>query len=382
MNLLNLYSDPTPGIRLYVGALSSGFRMKQARRIIITEEEIFGSRVRMPERKRARGTFLSSLTDLVEGEPVVHEDYGIGIFRGLARKEFDGVAGEVMIIEYAGGDLLYHPVERLQLIQKYMSGSEEPPRIDRLGGKGWEKTKARVKKAIRDMAKELLETYAKRQLAKRPPYSPPDENFAAFEAAFEFEETPDQAKAIQDVMESMDTDIPMDRLVCGDVGYGKTEVAMRAAFRAIMDGKQVAILVPTTVLAQQHYDTFTQRFNGYPIKVEVISRFRTTEEQKHILKELAEGKVDLIVGTHRLLQKDVVFRDLGLLVVDEEQRFRSGSQREDKKIKGTCRHTYSHCNAHTSDTQSLFDRYPRSFNYRNTAHKQAIDSYPRNETIR
>lgn len=329
----NFNSEPTPGIRLYVGAVSSGFRLTPARRIVLCEEEIFGSRVRAAPKKRARGTLISSLTDLAEGEPVVHEDYGIGIYRGLTRKEFDGVVGEVMVIEYSGGDLLYHPVERLQVIQKYIAGSEEPPRIDRLGGKGWIKTKARVKKSIREMAGELLQIYAKRQVSKRLPYSAPDENFSTFEASFEFEETPDQARAIQDVMESMDTDLPMDRLVCGDVGYGKTEVALRAAFRAIMDGRQVAVLVPTTVLAQQHYDTFKRRFNGYPINVDVLSRFRGPAEQKEVLRQLEQGKLDLIIGTHRLLQKDVIFRDLGLLVVDEEQRFGVAHKEKIKKYK-------------------------------------------------
>lgn len=320
-DLSNLISDPTPGIRLYVGELSSGFRLEEAGRIILTEEEIFGSRVRTTPKKRAAGTLLSSLTDLVEGEPIVHEDYGIGIFRGLAKKQFEGVSREVMVIEYAGGDILYQPLERLQTIQKYVSGSEAPPKIDRLGGKGWEKTKAKVKHSIREMAKQLLEIYAKRSISKRSPYAPLDENYAEFEATFEFEETPDQIKAIQDVHISMDSDVPMDRLVCGDVGFGKTEVALRAAFRSIMDGKQVAVLVPTTVLAQQHYDTCIRRFQSYPITVEMLSRFRTPTEQKAILKRIRAGKIDLIVGTHRLLQKDVVFKDLGLLVVDEEHRF-------------------------------------------------------------
>ena len=329
----NLDSEPVPGIRLYIGPLTAGFRMPDARRIALTEEEIFGSRVRTPVRKRARGTMVASLTDLVEGDAVVHEDYGIGIFRGLTRKEFEGIPGEVMVIEFAGGDLLYHPVERLQVIQKYVSGAEEPPKIDRLGGKGWAKTKSRVKKSIREMAKELLEIFAKRQLSSREPYSPPDETFATFEASFDFEETPDQARAIQDVMEAMDSDKPMDRLVCGDVGYGKTEVALRAAFRAMMDGKQVAVLVPTTVLAQQHYETFTRRFNGYPIDVDVLSRFRSTAEQKETIKRLKAGKLDLVVGTHRLLAKDVEFRDLGLLVVDEEQRFGVAHKEKIKKFK-------------------------------------------------
>lgn len=329
----NLTTDPTPGLRLYVGELSCGFRMEDARRIVLTEEEIFGSRVRTSTRLRARGSLISSLTDLLENEAVVHEDYGIGIFRGLATREFDSIPSEVMVIEYSGGDLLYHPLERLHVIQKFISGSDEPPRIDRLGGKGWAKTKARVKKSIQEMARDLLEIYAKRQLSTRKPYSPPDEDFAAFEASFEYEETPDQGKAIQDVMEAMDSDKPMDRLVCGDVGYGKTEVALRAAFRTILDGKQAAILVPTTVLAQQHYDTTLRRFNGYPIRAEVLSRFRTPSEQKVILQDLVVGKIDLIIGTHRLLQKDVSFRDLGLLVVDEEQRFGVTHKERIKKYK-------------------------------------------------
>ena len=322
-----------PSISLYVGELSLGFGAERAGIVFVTEEEIFGARVRASSKKRARGLFISSLDDLSEGELVVHEDYGIGIFRGLVKKEFDEITSEVMVIEYAGGDLLYHPVERLQSIQKYVSGSDLSPRIDRLGGKGWEKTKARIKKSIKEMAKDLLEIYAKRQTATRPPYSRIDDDFAAFEASFEFEETPDQAKAIQDVMESLDSDRPMDRLVCGDVGYGKTEVAIRAAFRVVMDGKQVAVLVPTTVLAQQHYETFCKRFSKYPIVIEALSRFRNPAEQKEIVEKLATGKIDLVVGTHRLLQKDVRFKDLGLLVLDEEQRFGVAHKERIKKFR-------------------------------------------------
>ena len=206
------------------------------------------------------------------------------------------------------------------------------PHVDRLGTKGWEKTKAKIKKSIREMAKELLDIYARRQVSSRPPYSPCDQHLAEFEAAFEFEETADQAKAIQDVMEALDSDRPMDRLICGDVGYGKTEIAIRAAFRVTMDGKQVAVLVPTTVLAQQHFDTFSRRFADYPVNVDMISRFRSTAEQREILTKLDEGKIDLIVGTHRLLQKDVKFKDLGLLVLDEETTIRRGSQRAYQKI--------------------------------------------------
>ncbi len=331
----HLASEPTPGIRLYVGDLSSGFRMPPERLIVLTEEEVFGARIRTTTRRRAVGTMVSSLTDLVEGQAVVHEDYGIGVFRGLTKKEFDGLASEVMVIEYSGGDLLYHPVERLQLIQKYVSSAEEPPRIDRLGGKGWAKAKAKVKRSIRDMANELLKIYATRKVTTREPYAPPDDNLVAFEASFPFEETPDQGKAIQEVMESMDSDQPMDRLVCGDVGYGKTEVALRGAFRAIMDGKQVAILVPTTVLAQQHFDTCRNRLNGYPIEIEMLSRFRSASAQKAVIKRLGEGKIDLVVGTHRLLSKDVSFKNLGLLVVDEEHRFGVAHKEKIKQFRAT-----------------------------------------------
>jgi transcription-repair coupling factor (superfamily II helicase) len=329
----NLISAPTPGIRLYVGGLSAGFRMEELGRIAITEEEIFGAKVRSMRRQHARGSQVSTLNDLAEGESVVHEDYGLGIFRGLTIKEFDDIPNEVMVIEYAGGDLLYHPVERLQVIQKYIAGSDGPARIDKLGGKGWAKTKAKVKRSIREMAEELLTIFAKRKLSQRPAYSALDENMAAFEASFAFEETPDQAKAIQDIMEAMDTDRPMDRLVCGDVGYGKTEVAFRAAFRAILDNKQVAILVPTTVLAQQHFDTALSRFKEYPLSIELLSRFRTGAQQKKIVKGLEEGKYDLIIGTHRLLGKDVSFKNLGLMVVDEEQRFGVTHKEKIKKYK-------------------------------------------------
>jgi transcription-repair coupling factor (superfamily II helicase) len=325
--------DFVPGIRLHVGELSSGFRLEDTGLVILTEEEIFGKRLRAPQRKKLGGAYLTSLTDLSEGDAVVHEDYGVGFFRGLARKEFDGIEGEVMVIEYLGGDLLYQPLDRLHVIQKYISASEGPPAIDRLGGRGWEKTKAKVKKSIREMASELLAIFARRQVAQRKPYSACDEDYAAFEAAFEFEETPDQARAIQDVMEAMDSDLPMDRLVCGDVGYGKTEVALRAAFRAIMDGKQVAILVPTTVLAQQHYETFRRRFSSYPIRVEVLSRFNTSKTQKHILAGLETGRVDLVVATHKLLGERVLFKDLGLLVIDEEHRFGVAHKEKIKRYK-------------------------------------------------
>ena len=325
--------DFVPGIRLLVGGLSSGFRIENIGLVIITEEEIFGKRVRAPKRKKLRGSFISSFTDLAEGDAVVHQDYGIGIFRGLARKEFEGQEGEVMVIEYAGGDILYQPLHRLHVIQKYVSASEGPPAIDRLGGKGWENTKARIKRSIKEMAAELLDIFAKRQVSRRDPYSPCLDDYAAFEASFEFEETPDQAKAIQDVMEAMDSDRPMDLLVCGDVGYGKTEVALRAAFRAIMDGKQVAVLVPTTVLAQQHYETFKRRFSNYPICVEMLSRFRAPKDQKVVLEGLKSGKVDLVVATHKLLQDRLSFKNLGLLVIDEEHRFGVAHKEKVKKYR-------------------------------------------------
>jgi transcription-repair coupling factor (superfamily II helicase) len=314
--------QPGREIVLFVGPLSSGFQNPAEGWVLLTEEEIFGERRRLGEEKvRTSVSPFSSYRELRENDFIVHIDYGIGLYRGMARLRIGGAASDYLHLEYLDGDRLYVPVDRLNLIQPYVGGDGRPPRLDKLGSRSWERAKKKAKAAVSEMVKELLDLYAARQVFQGYGFSPPDQFYREFEAAFEYEETPDQIKAIQQVMEDMGNPKPMDRLICGDVGYGKTEVAIRAAYRTVMDGKQVAVLVPTTVLAQQHHETFRTRFKPYPVVIEMLSRFKTPREQKEILERLKEGRVDIVIGTHRLLQKDVIFRDLGLLVIDEEHRF-------------------------------------------------------------
>ena len=294
--------------------------------------------MRSTRRRSAAKAFLSDLRDLKVGDLVVHVDHGIGVFVGL-RQIGVGPGGaaalgdvqEFLELRYAGEDKLFVPVERLDLVQKYTGGTR--PALDRLGGTSWEKAKTRVKKAMRDMAEELLKLYAQRKAVPGHGFAPDTHWQEEFEDAFPHELTPDQAAAITDIKKDMEAPTPMDRLLCGDVGYGKTEVAMRAAFKVVMDGKQVAVLAPTTVLAFQHEKTLRERFAGFPVTIEMISRFRSPREIKEALAGLAAGKVDVIVGTHRLLSKDVVFRDLGLLVVDEEQRFGVAHKEKIKQLR-------------------------------------------------
>ncbi|MCX5894437.1 MAG: transcription-repair coupling factor, partial [Proteobacteria bacterium] len=326
-----------PGLlTVRIGKLSRGFRFLPGQLMVITEEEIFGEKRRRPAVSRFKdGIELASFSDLQEGNLIVHRDHGIGRYRGLATLEVGNIRGDYLALEYLGRDKLYLPVDRINLIQKYDGAEEIIPRIDKLGGISWGKTKNRVKDAIQKMARDLLELYSARKVYQGHAFPPPDHYYREFEAAFPYEETPDQLAAIEDVMQDM-TDIkPMDRLVCGDVGYGKTEVALRASFRSVMEGKQVAVLVPTTVLAQQHYQTFIERFSPYPVRVEILSRFRSARDQKRIIEALASGVVDIIIGTHRLLQKDVVFRDIGLLVIDEEHRFGVKAKEVLKKLRST-----------------------------------------------
>src|SRR5215203_160670 len=305
-----------------LGHLSRGFRLPSGRLVLYAETDIFEEERHAPERRRAATrAFLSDLRDLKLGDLVVHVDHGIGVFVGLKQIGI-GVgeaAQEFMELRYAGEDKLFVPVERLDLVQKY-TGASRPP-VDRLGGTTWERAKTRVKKAMRDMAEELLKLYAARKTVVGHAFSPDTHWQQEFEDAFPYDLTPDQFTAISDIKADMESATPMDRLLCGDVGYGKTEVAMRAAFKAVMDGKQVAFLAPTTVLAFQHVKTLRERFAAFPVRIDMVSRFRTAQETKEILAGVASGKVDVIVGTHRLLSKDVQFKDLGLLVVDEEQRF-------------------------------------------------------------
>jgi transcription-repair coupling factor (superfamily II helicase) len=311
-----------------VGSLTRGFRLADGRLQVYAETDVFEEERRPTEKRRNLAkTFLSDLRDLKLGDLIVHVDHGIGEFVGLKQlgtvsRPIAGSAADVqefLEIRYHGDDKLFVPVERLDLIQKYTGGTR--PALDRLGGTTWEKAKTRVKKAMRDMAEELLKLYAQRRAVQGHAFAPDTHWQEEFESAFPYELTPDQTTAIADIKRDMESPTPMDRLLCGDVGYGKTEVAMRAAFKAVMDGKQVAFLAPTTVLAFQHEKTLRDRFAGFPVIIDMVSRFRTKQETKQILDNLSAGKVDIIVGTHRLLSKDVQFKDLGLLVVDEEQRF-------------------------------------------------------------
>jgi transcription-repair coupling factor (superfamily II helicase) len=289
--------------------------------VLLTEEEIFGTRAhREKERPRTTRQSLEDLRALAPGDYLVHVEHGIGRYLGLEHKKLGDVRVDLLVVEYAAGDKLFLPVHRLNQIHKY-SGGEGSPKLDRLGGLTFAKTKARVQRRVRQLADELLKLYAERNAVKKDPLPPVDDDYRAFEAGFPFEETRDQATAIQDVLKDLGSERVMDRLVCGDVGFGKTEVAIRAAFRNVAAGRQVALLCPTTVLAQQHFQTLSTRLADHPFNVRVMSRFQSQENQEETLRGLKAGSVDLVVGTHRLLSKDVHFKNLGLLVVDEEQRF-------------------------------------------------------------
>lgn len=332
--------DPTvsckslhPGdLVITLGELGDGFRLPDEKLAVVTEEEIFGQRVRRRPRKDVRA-LLSSLAELKEGDYVVHADHGIGRYHGLQHLRMGPTEGEFLHLEYAGGDKLYLPVERIEKVQKYVGGEGQTPRLDKMGGGAWEKAKLKARAAVEELARELLKIYARRELSQGFAYSPPDRVFREFEAAFPYEETPDQLRAIQEVLADMESPRPVDRLVCGDVGYGKTEVAIRAAFRAALDGRQVAVLVPTTVLARQHWETFRERFKGYPVEVDMVSRFRSPGEIKQVLERAAGGQVDILIGTHRILQRDVRFKNLGLVIIDEEQRFGVTHKERLKKLR-------------------------------------------------
>ena len=305
------------------GHLNQSFRLPEARLVFVTFDEIFGTRKRQPAvaTKNYPSHFLTSLTELKQDDYVVHLDHGIGVYRGLKFMKVADTEGEFLHLEYAGGDRMYLPVDRINIVQKYIGGDGAAPALDRLGGTAWEKVKARARKSIFAMAEELVQLYALREARAGTTFAAPDNLYKEFEAAFEYEETPDQQRAIDETLAGMQAQKPMDRLVCGDVGYGKTEVAMRAAFLAVENGKQVAVLAPTTILAQQHLQTFRHRFRNHPVRIEMVSRFLTPKEVGQILDDAAKGKVDIVIGTHRLLQKDVEFKNLGLVVVDEEHRF-------------------------------------------------------------
>jgi len=312
------------GLFICIGRLTRGFVWPKMSLFVITEDEIFGPKRPAPRpglKGAPKALRWSSISQLKEGDLIVHEDHGIGRYGGLLKMEVGGKVSDFLLINYADKDKLYIPADRIGILQKYVGPDDKLPKLDRLGGRSWNVAKQKAKRSIKEIAKQLVDLYALRMHRKGYAFSPPDTNYKEFEATFGHEETPDQVKAIEEVIRDMTSERPMDRLICGDVGFGKTEVALRAAFKAVCDGKQVAMLVPTTVLAEQHYDTFSKRMGPYGIKVGLLSRFKTRKEQGQILAALRSGAIDIIIGTHRLLQKDVSFSNLGLLIIDEEQRF-------------------------------------------------------------
>jgi len=317
------------------GHLPRGFSFDEIQLTAWSEWDLFEppTSTRVGGKRRKTEAFVTDLRDLKSGDFIVHVDHGVGRFLGLQRIPFGDSEREVMELEYSGGGKLLMPMENLNLIQKFSGGSELPPKLDRLGGTTWARTKASVKKAMRDMADELLKLYATRQMVQGHAFSKDSPWQFEFEDAFEFEETEDQMSAIDDVKHDMESRRPMDRLLCGDVGYGKTEVAMRASFKAVMDGKQVAILAPTTILAYQHYRTFLRRFASFPVTIELLTRYYSAKEQKEIVRKIEAGEIDVVIGTHRILSKDLNFKDLGLLTIDEEQRFGVAQKERLKQMK-------------------------------------------------
>lgn len=309
-------------VNIIIGNIHKGFEYVEQRLMVLTDYEIFGVHKRKNQIKKSKNSApIKSFIDLKIGDFVVHEGHGIGKYEGIEQLTVEGVKKDYLKISYAGQDNLYVPTDQMDLIQKYIGAEERAPKLNKLGGAEWAKTKVKVKRAIVDMAEELLKLYALRQEMKGYAFSEDTDWQRQFEDLFPYEETPDQLKSIEEVKADMESDKPMDRLLCGDVGYGKTEVAIRAAFKCVMDSKQVAFLVPTTILAQQHYNNFKQRFTDFPIRVEMLSRFKTPAQQKKILEDAQNNQVDIVIGTHRILSKDLQFKNLGILIVDEEQRF-------------------------------------------------------------
>ena len=316
------------------GNLHHGYEYPLIRFAVLTESDIFGrEKKKRKKRHTYEGTKIQSFTDLNVGDFVVHESHGLGIYRGIEKIEVDKVIKDYMKIEYSGGSNLYVLATQSDVIQKYAGADAKPPKLNKLGGQEWNKTKTRVHKAVQIVAQDLVKLYAARQEKQGFVYGPDTVWQREFEEMFQFEETDDQLLAIADTKKDMESTKIMDRLICGDVGFGKTEVAIRAAFKAVQEDKQVVYLVPTTILAQQHYNTFVQRMKDFPVRVDLLCRFRTPAEQKKTLEDLKKGAVDILIGTHRVLSKDVKFKDLGLLIVDEEQRFGVTHKEKIKQLK-------------------------------------------------
>lgn len=315
------------------GSISRGMEFPGIKLSIISDKEVFKEKKDRPKVSPKKGRKIESFTDIKTGDYVVHVNHGIGIFKGIKELLIEGIKRDYLVLQYQGGDTLYVPVEQLDMVQKYIGSDEAQPKVYKLGGNDWAKTKKKVKESLKEMAEDLVKLYALRSTLNGHAYSKDTPWQRQFEDEFPYEETRDQITAIDEIKKDMEAIRPMDRLLCGDVGYGKTEVAIRAAFKAVMDGKQVAVLVPTTILAEQHYNNFLQRFADFPVTVDMISRFRNREQQKNTLRNLTAGNVDIIIGTHRILQKDLRFKDLGLLVIDEEQRFGVAHKEKIKALK-------------------------------------------------
>ncbi len=321
--LSRLDQEVRPGnIIITEGTLQNGFELTNSKTVFFTDAEIFGTQKKGRKKTGTRqGSKLAAFADLNVGDYVVHVNHGIGIYQGVQKLDVAGIQKDYLLVKYAGEDRLYVPNDQVGMLQKYLGAEGHRPKLSKLGGTEWAKVKSRVKESVQSMAQDLIQLYAARQGLKGYVFGPDTVWQKEFEEAFPFEETPDQIQSVAEIKADMERPKPMDRLLCGDVGYGKTEVAIRAAFKTVMEGKQVAVLVPTTILAQQHYNTFRQRFTNFPVTIEMLSRFRSAKEQRQTLNKLAQGQVDIVIGTHRLVQEDVVFKDLGLVIVDEEQRF-------------------------------------------------------------
>ena len=341
MEVESVYKDNVDSIEygeavITFGNLIKGFECPDFKVSVISDKEVFGEAKKvLPKKKNKKKGVgkITSFTELKPGDYVVHANHGIGVFKGIKQIDVAGNTRDYLDIVYDKGDKLYVPVDQLDLVQKYIGSEGNTPKINKLGGTEWQKAKAKVRKSINEIAEDLVKLYATRAALKGYKYSKDTEWQKQFEDEFPYEETPDQLSSLEEIKKDMESDKPMDRLLCGDVGYGKTEVAIRAAFKAVMDGKQVAFLVPTTILAEQHYKNLTKRFSDFHVKIDMISRFRSTKEQRATLKALKEGNVDILIGTHRLVSKDIEFKDLGLLIVDEEQRFGVAQKEKIKNLK-------------------------------------------------
>ncbi|WP_216831201.1 transcription-repair coupling factor [Alkalihalobacterium elongatum] len=322
-------------VQILTGTLNSGFELPLQKLVVITEEEVFTKKIKRTQRKQkiSNAERIKSYSELQVGDLVVHSNHGIGKYLGIETLEINGTHKDYLHLRYKGNDKLYVPVEQIDQVQKYVGSEEKEPKIYALGGSDWKKVKRKVQSSVEDIADDLIKLYAEREASVGHPFTRDGIEQQEFENSFPYQETEDQLRAIEEIKQDMERQRPMDRLLCGDVGYGKTEVAIRAAFKAIMDGKQVAVLVPTTILAQQHYETIRERFSEFPIGIGVLSRFRSRKEQNETIKGLKAGTVDIVVGTHRLLSKDVVYKDLGLLIVDEEQRFGVTHKEKIKQLK-------------------------------------------------